>query len=157
MLGELRRRLEKRQGRMFLGTRASALRIERGRCVGIEARRGGDQFDIGAKAIVIADGGFPGDAELFRKHIGPRPDRVLMRHAGTAIGDGLRMAEAAGAAITRLDRFYGHLLSRDAMDNPGLWPYPPVRANRRAQAAPPAVDRRRQCRDSTIFSSGRRH
>jgi fumarate reductase flavoprotein subunit len=128
MLGELRRRLEKRQGRMFLGTRASALRIERGRCVGIEARRGGDQFDIGAKAIVIADGGFPGDAELFRKHIGPRPDRVLMRHAGTAIGDGLRMAEAAGAAITRLDRFYGHLLSRDAMDNPGLWPYPQIDA-----------------------------
>ena len=128
MLGELRRRLEKRQGRMFLGTRANALRIERGRCVGIEARRGGDQFDIGAKAIVIADGGFPGDAELFRKHIGPRPDRVLMRHAGTAIGDGLRMAEAAGAAITRLDRFYGHLLSRDAMDNPGLWPYPQIDA-----------------------------
>ena len=128
MLGELRHRLEKRQGRMFLGTRASALRIERGRCVGIEARRGGDQFDIGAKAIVIADGGFPGDAELFRKHIGPRPDRVLMRHAGTAIGDGLRMAEAAGAAITRLDRFYGHLLSRDAMDNPGLWPYPQIDA-----------------------------
>ena len=38
------------------------------------------------------------------------------------------LAEAAGAVITRLDRFYGHLLSRDAMDNPGLWPYPQIDA-----------------------------
>jgi fumarate reductase flavoprotein subunit len=128
MLGELRRRLEQRRGRMFLGTRAGGLRIERGRCVGIVAGRGSERFDIGAGAVVIADGGFPGDGELFRQHIGPRPDRVLMRHAGTAIGDGLKMAAAAGAATTRLDRFYGHLLSRDAMDNLGLWPYPQVDA-----------------------------
>ena len=128
MLGELRRRIEERQGSMLLGTRATALRIERGRCVGLVARRDDTHFNIGATAVVIADGGFPGNAALFRKYIGPRPDRVLMRHAGTAIGDGLKMAEAAGAAMTRLDRFYGHLLSRDAMDNPGLWPYPQIDA-----------------------------
>ena len=51
-----------------------------------------------------------------------------MRHAGTAIGDGLKMAEAAGAATIGLNRFYGHLLSRDTMDNPGLWPYPQIDA-----------------------------
>ena len=45
MIGELRRRLEERQGRMFLGTRAVGLRIERGRCIGIEARRGGERLD----------------------------------------------------------------------------------------------------------------
>ena len=65
---------------------------------------------------------------LFRRHIGPSPERVLQRHAGTAVGDGLRMAEAAGAALTRLDRFYGHLLSRDAMHDDGLWPYPQIDA-----------------------------
>ena len=52
----------------------------------------------------------------------------MQRHAGTAVGDGLRMAERAGAALTRLDRFYGHLLSRDAMHNDGLWPYPQIDA-----------------------------
>lgn len=128
MLGELRRRLEQHQGRMFLGARAVGLRIERGCCLGIEARRGDERFEIDARVTVIADGGFPGNAELFRKHIGPQPDRVLMRHAGTAIGDGLKMAEAAGAATIGLNRFYGHLLSRDAMDNPGLWPYPQIDA-----------------------------
>ena len=118
MPGELRRRLEQHQGRMFLGTRAVGLRIERGRCVGIEVRRSNERFEIDARATLIADGGFPGDAELFRKHIGPRPDRVLMRHAETAIGDRLKMAEAAGAGTIGLNRFYGHLLSRDAMNNP---------------------------------------
>jgi len=128
MINMLRRRLEERQGRMFLGTRAAALRIERGRVAGIEARRDDGSFTVTARAAVIADGGFPGNAELFRKNIGPRPDRVLMRHAGTAVGDGLKMAEAAGAALVNLDRFYGHLLSRDAMENENLWPYPQIDA-----------------------------
>ena len=124
MITALKDRLEQRQGRMFLGTRARALRIEGGRCAGVAASRAGADLTFAAPAVVIADGGFPGDPELFRLHIGPHPERVLQRHAGTAVGDGLRMAERAGAALTRLDRFYGHLLSRDAMHNDDLWPYP---------------------------------
>ncbi|HWD58234.1 MAG TPA: FAD-dependent oxidoreductase [Stellaceae bacterium] len=127
-IGLLRRRLEERQGRMLLGTRAGSLALDGGRVTGIEASRDGGGLMIDASAVVIADGGFPADAELFRRHIGPRPDRVLMRHAGTARGDGLKMAEAAGAALVGLDRFYGHLLSRDAMANDGLWPYPQIDA-----------------------------
>lgn len=127
LLGALRERLEERQGRVLFGTRAGALRIEHGRCVGIAGRGDGEAaFDAGA--VVIADGGFPASEDLFRRHIGPHPERVLQRNAGSARGDGLRMAEAAGAALTRLDRFYGHLLSRDAMTNPGLWPYPQIDA-----------------------------
>lgn len=122
LLGELRRRLQERQGRLLLGTRTASLRLARGRVVGVTAHRDGAVLDIDADAVVIADGGFPGNAELLRKYIGPRPDRVLMRHAGTAIGDGLRMAAEAGAALVGLDRLYGHLLSRDAMENKGLWP-----------------------------------
>ena len=126
MIDQLRKRLEERQGRMLLGTRAASLRVEHGKVVGINAHEG--NLTIRADAIVIADGGFPANHELFCRHIGPRPDRVLMRHAGTAMGDGLRMAEAAGAALVNLDRFYGHLLSRDAMENEGLWPYPQIDA-----------------------------
>ena len=128
LLGELRRRLEERQGRLLLGTRTASLRVEGGQVVGVTAHRDGAVLEIGADAFVIADGGFPGNTELFRQYIGPRPDRVLMRHAGTAIGDGLTMAVEAGAAVVGLDRFYGHLLSRDAMGNEGLWPYPQIDA-----------------------------
>ena len=62
---------------------AAALRVEGGRCTGLMARRDGAELRSSARAVVIADGGFPGDPELFRRHIGPRPDRVLQRHAGT--------------------------------------------------------------------------
>jgi succinate dehydrogenase/fumarate reductase flavoprotein subunit len=128
MVNLLKKRLEERQGRMFLGTRAAALRMVGDHCAGVMARRDGADFPVSARAVVIADGGFPGDPELFRQHIGPSPERILQRHAGSALGDGLRMAEAAGAALTRLDRFYGHLLSRDAMTEEGLWPYPQIDA-----------------------------
>ncbi|HWB48099.1 MAG TPA: FAD-dependent oxidoreductase [Stellaceae bacterium] len=128
MIDTLRRRLEERQGRMLLGTRAASLRIERGRVTGIDAEGTAAPLAVAAGAVVIADGGFPANHALFRRHIGPRPDLVLMRHAGTAQGDGLRMAEAAGAALVNLDRFYGHLLSRDAMANDGLRPYPQIDA-----------------------------
>ncbi len=138
-LALLRQRLEERQGRMFFGARASGLRIAGGGCTGVMAQRSGTDFSVAARAVVIADGGFPGDPELFRRHIGPRPELVLQRHAGSAVGDGLRLAEAAGAALTRLDRFYGHLMSRDAIENDGLWPYPQIDA---VAAAAIVVDRR---------------
>jgi fumarate reductase flavoprotein subunit len=96
--------------------------------IGVTTHQDGKVLDLRAGAVVIADGGFPGNAELFREYIGPQPDRVLMRHAGTAIGDGLRMAADAGAGLVGFDRFYGHLLSRDAMEKRGLWPYPQIDA-----------------------------
>ena len=34
------------------------------------------------------------------------------------------MGEAAGARLVDMNRFYGHLLSRDAFTNEKLWPYP---------------------------------
>jgi fumarate reductase flavoprotein subunit len=40
------------------------------------------------------------------------------------VGDGLRMAQALGAAIVGLENFYGHLHSRDAMNTTKLWPRP---------------------------------
>ena len=81
------------------------------------------------RAVVIADGGFPGDPELFRRHIGPS-GRSACCSATPAPRSATASAwrQAAGAALTRLDRFYGHLMSRDAMENDGLWPYPQIDA-----------------------------
>ncbi|HEY6868205.1 MAG TPA: FAD-binding protein, partial [Novosphingobium sp.] len=40
-------------------------------------------------------------------------------------GDGIRMAQAIGAALSeRMDGFYGHVMHRNAMTNDNLWPYP---------------------------------
>lgn len=75
-------------------------------------------------AIVIADGGFQGSAELVRRHISPRPEHVLQRGAGTGMGDGLRLAMELGAGTGGLDRIYGHVMHADALQREDLWPYP---------------------------------
>lgn len=100
------------------------LRMEDGRCAGVEAERGGQTMAYRAKAVLIADGGFQANAELVRRYISPAPEKLKLRCALTGAGDGLRMAQAIGAAAGGLDAFYGHLLSRDAMHDDALWPYP---------------------------------
>jgi FAD binding domain-containing protein len=61
---------------------------------------------------------------MIRAYISSAPEKLLARNGGTATGDGLRMAQAIGAASTGLGVFYGHLHSRDAMNTDRLWPRP---------------------------------
>jgi hypothetical protein len=77
-------------------------------------------------SVVIADGGFQANLDMIRAHICSAPEMLLARNGGTATGDGLRMAQAVGAASTGLGMFYGHLHSRDAMNTVRLWPRPYV-------------------------------
>jgi fumarate reductase flavoprotein subunit len=111
-------------GSMLLGHRAEELMMRDGTCHGVVATVDGGRVEIAARAVVIADGGFHANPDLLRQHIGPHPERIFARNAGQSQGDGLKMAVAAGAETTPLDRFYGHLLSIDAFRNPELWPYP---------------------------------
>ncbi len=122
LLRQLTDRLAEAGGRLRLGARAVALRMEGRTCTGVALENG---ETIAARAVLIADGGFQSNLEMLRAHITPYPDKIKQRGAATGAGDGLRMAIAAGAAVTDLDRFYGHLLSRDAMfGNDKVWPYP---------------------------------
>lgn len=117
--------LQKRGGQLLRGIRAKALKVvEDGIEVAAEKAGAGQTFN--AKAVVIADGGFMANDELVREHISKTPERLLQRHGGTATGDGLRMAKAAGAAqSTEMGSFYGHLHSRDAMAaGQRMWPRP---------------------------------
>lgn len=123
-LRALEAKLSERGGKVLRGTAAQALMEAGGRCVGVEAEVEGKPLRFAAQAVVIADGGYPADPELVRSHISPAPEKLMQRGAGTAKGDGLRMARALGAAVTRLDAFYGHMLSRDAFRNDKVWPYP---------------------------------
>jgi fumarate reductase flavoprotein subunit len=111
-------------GRLVLNANARSLVMRDGACAGVEAEVAGRPGRFEAKAVVIADGGFQANAEMVRRHIGPSPEGIRARNTGTSFGDGIRMAQEAGAAITELGGFYGHVLSRDAIDNPQLWPYP---------------------------------
>ncbi len=128
LLRSLGQRLTQLGGALLLETRATRLRIEDGKVVGVEAEGPGGLVTITAKATIICDGGFSASLDSVREHICALPEKVKQRGAASAMGDGLRMAVDAGAAVSELAPFYGHLLSRDAMNNDKLWPYPEVDA-----------------------------
>jgi fumarate reductase flavoprotein subunit len=120
----LEKNLKERGGVVMRGTRVEALVIAGGACVGVDAVRDGAPTRISAKAVVIADGGFAANRAMIAKYITPHADRVLCRVGPGAQGDGIRMAEAAGATIGGFGAFYGHIHHRYAMTNAQLWPYP---------------------------------
>ncbi len=124
LLRQLVANIEKRGGKIHLGTRATSLVMKAGRCTGVTAETSGQSLTISARAVVLADGGFQSNSDMLREHITPAPAKLKQRGGVTGAGDGLRMARDAGAAATALDRFYGHLLCRDAMHSDAVWPYP---------------------------------
>jgi fumarate reductase flavoprotein subunit len=124
LLQALAENFKRRGGTLMLGTRARALRMDGGRCAGVIAEQRGVSLAVTASAVLLADGGFQGNPDLVRRFISPRPSALTQRNAGTGAGDALMMAEAVGARLTDAGAFYGHLLSRDSLTKPGLWPYP---------------------------------
>lgn len=123
-LQQMEASLVRRGGRIVRGARANAIVPTDG---GMRVDVDGEVWPQGflARDVIIADGGFPANIDLVRQHVTPHAEKLLQRNAGSATGDGLRMAQALGAALTGgLDCFYGHLLSRDALQNPRLWPRP---------------------------------
>jgi len=124
-LQRLEANLLKRQGRLLRGTRALGIKLVSGG-VEIEIKDGDDARTIGAPAVVIADGGFTSNLDMLRQYaVSPAPEKLLARNGGAAVGDGMRMAKALGAAASGgMNNFYGHLHNRDAMHSTKHWPRP---------------------------------
>jgi fumarate reductase flavoprotein subunit len=87
-------------------------------------RTHGEERAARGSAVVVADGGFQANAEMLAAYVGPNASLSVLRAWPSAAGDGLRMLLALGAATTGLGRVYGHMVSRDALTNDTLWPYP---------------------------------
>ena len=79
------------------GTRALALETHNGRVCGVRARTGGREETIGARAVVLAAGGFQANAEWRARYLGPGWDLAKVRGTRFDTGDGIRMALEAGA------------------------------------------------------------
>lgn len=128
VLRRLVERIVSRGGQVVRGARADKLVVSSGRVTGVEASTAAGSQTYSGRAVILADGGFQANLELIGEHIAKAPERVKQRGGATGKGDGLRMAREAGAAITPLNRFYGHLLCRDAMTSDKVWPYPELDA-----------------------------
>jgi fumarate reductase flavoprotein subunit len=125
LLRQLEKNLIGRGGMLQRGVRAKRIVTDQsGRCCGVEATLNGAVQRFIGKAVVLCDGGYQGNLDFLRKYNSRYPERLKQRGAATAIGDGLTMAQERGAKLVGLDYFYGHLLSREALHNPNLWPLP---------------------------------
>jgi fumarate reductase flavoprotein subunit len=125
MLRTLEAELLKHGGKLLRGHRAVRLVQSEGAIRGLSGESAtGEAFEVQAAAVVIADGGFQANPQLLQDTVSPRPDALFQRNARTGMGDGLTMAREAGAQITDLRGFYGHVLSADVFGNEKLWPYP---------------------------------
>ncbi len=124
LMRQFEQNLAKRGGALLRGTKVMEITVANGACAGVMAEQNGKRVRIDAKAVVVADGGFAANPQMIARYIAPRADRVLARVGPGASGDGIRMAETAGAAIGGFGAFYGHVHHRNAMINPKLWPYP---------------------------------
>ena len=122
-LEKLESNFRNRQGRVLRGVRADAMKVVPGG-LELEAAQSQAATKFRAAAVIIADGGFQANLDMVREYISPAPEKLLQRNGGTAMGDGLRMAQSLGAATTGMQNFYGHLHSRDAMHSDRLWPRP---------------------------------
>jgi fumarate reductase flavoprotein subunit len=125
MLRTLEGELNRLGGGIRRGYKATGLEQTEGRVTGVTGETvTGTHFSVTAASVIIADGGFQTDETLLADYISPQPDRVFQRNAGTGTGDGLRMAQAAGAGVSNLKGFYGHVLSGDVFHIDKLSPYP---------------------------------
>lgn len=120
LLTQMESRIEGRGGTLLRGTRATGLAMREGRCVGVQA--GAKVFP--GRAVVLADGGFHGNADMLRRFVTPNPQSLKLRAPASARGDGIGFAEAAGAKLVGMEAFYGHLLSADSLTREGLCPFP---------------------------------
>lgn len=123
-LRALEAKLCERGGVVHRGTEVVDLLLREGECVGVRAKQGAREVEFAARAVVLADGGFQASEAFAARYLTPAPRSLKQRNVRTGVGDGLRMAQAAGAALAGLEAFYGHVLSRDAMHNDNVWPYP---------------------------------
>jgi fumarate reductase flavoprotein subunit len=111
-------------GEVLLGTAASGLTPGSGTRWSVAYRGDGGDGAVEADTVVVADGGFQGNGQMLAAYVGPNAALSVLRAWPSAVGDGLRMLLPLGAATTGLGRVYGHMVSRDALTNDTLWPYP---------------------------------
>lgn len=99
-------------GDVLTGLAVTGLEHDGGSVTGVTARdAGGRLIRYTAPAVVLTTGGFQGARDELARHIGPNADRLLLRSNAGSVGDGLRLARAAGSGgTTAMSTFYGHLL-----------------------------------------------
>ena len=108
-------------GLVVLGTTVERLVTEGGAVVGADTLHKDGAVRVRARHTVLATGGFQANPELRAHHVHPHARDMLLRSNPCSVGDGLRLAQLAGGAMSTSGNpgFYGHLLCDPAtLDHP---------------------------------------
>ncbi len=84
--------------RIEYATRVLSLIYDGSAVTGVRVKRDGEIFEVSAKAVVIAAGGFEANHEWRTRYLGPGWDLAKVRGSRFNTGDGIRMALDIGAA-----------------------------------------------------------
>ncbi|MGZ9585868.1 FAD-dependent oxidoreductase [Paenibacillus marinisediminis] len=125
-LEKLRKQIESKGGKIMFETPGEQLiKDDKGNVTGIIAKKAdGGELKIHAKSVILATGGYGGNAEMMKEHFGEKAGTGLI---SSATGDGLKMAWDAGAAEfgTDLAQWYHYMpnpeLSKKMEDPYVLW------------------------------------
>jgi succinate dehydrogenase/fumarate reductase flavoprotein subunit len=99
-------------GRVLPATAVQSLLTTDGAVTGVLAFDRLGAVEVQARSVILATGGFQGNAELLARHVTPYADSMYLRANPWSTGDGLLAALDVGAATTPwLDTFYGHAMT----------------------------------------------
>ena len=106
-------RVEQAGGHVVRSTQVEALTTDdSGRVTGARTTHADGAVDVRSRATVLASGGFQASPDLRKRYIHSNARDMLLRSNPFSTGDGMRLAQAAGAAVAALQPgFYGHLVS----------------------------------------------
>lgn len=92
---------------LLYNTEATELIVEDGTVTGVKATGDGIRYTINAKAVVLATGGFGANLEMCAAY---NPDLAgfVTTNSPCATGDGIKMAEAVGAATVDMEQIQIH-------------------------------------------------
>lgn len=102
-IAKLRETFERRGGKIAFETKAKQLVMDTGGAViGVRAATADGVKDYLADGVVIAAGGYGGSKQLLEQFVDPDADDMMVRGRIWATGDGLLMAQEAGAVLTNM-------------------------------------------------------
>jgi flavocytochrome c len=102
-LETLKQNLEKKGGKIYYENKAKQLIMDTsGRVIGVRVMDSQGLRDFLADAVIIATGGYGSNGQMLETYVDPNADQMMVRGVKWATGDGLRMAEEAGAMLVNM-------------------------------------------------------
>ena len=92
---------------VLYNTKATELVVDGGAVVGVKAEGDGVNYTVNAKAVVLATGGFGANLEMCAAY-NPALAGFVTTNSPCATGDGIVMAQAAGAATVDMEQIQIH-------------------------------------------------